>query len=366
MSLCFCIKGVRILSDIIIPASIDISKGTHHLLDSQYVESLKEYVYDREKSRYDYVKLNNLAMIYLYVHRRKNAFEEKKEKTKKEYLSELIRFFEDVRDTVGDFRNLDRRLMEKYENELIKRYPKRTTVARKLVIIKSFLKWLYKVNYLDKDVTVDMSGATVRIKDRPDRNLRTDEVQKVIRHYQNNPKVLALVATLATTGLRIAELASAVWGDLEWDEEVKGYFLTITGKGDKVRDAYIQENVLEVLKEYRRRVGLSDQLNPTDQSPFYPNRHGGFYNSNALSEQLNKYLEAAGVRTKDRRITAHWFRHYFSRQADMAGASITDIQRTLGHESIITTQGYLDRSTSRRLNVGKHVKLNLYQGDNKT
>ena len=346
----------------------DVAWGNKELLSTlltpAYVESIKERIYDEKAGEYDYSRLSNLAMIYLFAHQKKNAFESKKHKTVKEYISELLMFLQDVQNTVGDVRNLDRRQMEAYQETIVKKY-KRTTAARKITIIKGFLKWLYKVKYLDKDITIDMAGASVRVKDRPDRSLQTHEIQKVIDHFHDNVKVVSLIALLATTGLRIAEISKAIWGDLEWDDEVGGYFLKVIGKGDKLREAYIHEEVLDLLREYRKRVGLSDRLDPSDKSPLYPNNHGGFYNSNALSAQLNSYLEAAGVRTEERKITAHWFRHYFARQADIAGASITDIQRTLGHESLLTTQGYLDRLTSRRLNVGRMVKLRIKRGEEK-
>ena len=351
-------RGLMPVEHSLVSLSPELKGKISSLLDSGFVDLLKDQVYDKDFG-YDYSPLSNIAMIYLYIHQKKSAFEDRKDKTKQEYLSELLRFYREVERTVGDIRNLDRRMMENYEMSIIARYPKRTTASWKLVVVKSFLKWLYKVGYINQDITIDMSGATVKIKDRPDRNLKTDEVQRMIRYHHNNPKALALIALLATTGLRIAEVASAVWGNLEWDEEAKGYFLTVKGKGNKIRDAYIQENVLDVIKEYRRRVGMSDQINPADKSPFYPNVRGEHYNPRALSEQLNKYLQQAGVRTDERKITAHWFRHYFARQADLAGASLTDIQRTLGHESVITTQGYLERSAMRRQNVGRLVKIEL-------
>ncbi|WP_408011661.1 tyrosine-type recombinase/integrase [Pseudalkalibacillus sp. A8] len=42
-------------------------------------------------------------------------------------------------------------------------------------------------------------------------------------------------------------------------------------------------------------------------------------------------------------ITPHFFRHFFNLYSPQQGLSIYDIQRTLDHESIRTTEIYLDK-----------------------
>jgi integrase len=76
-----------------------------------------------------------------------------------------------------------------------------TTMSRKIIVIKSFLKWLHEVGYIKIPLHTAFLNNEVRMKDRPDRDLSYEEVKALIDHYRNHSLNHALLTLLATTGL---------------------------------------------------------------------------------------------------------------------------------------------------------------------
>lgn len=130
-------------------------------------------------------------------------------------------------------------------------------------------------------------------------------------------------------------------------------------KTPRIRHAIIREAVLQELMEYRRRLGLNVTLDPTDNTPFFTNRSGKHYLLSSLSDFVTKKLAAASLITvQGGKTTAHYFRHYFVRNAFRNGASVDRISKTIGHSiSRITEENYLPRELHKELDVGDFVVL---------
>jgi integrase len=69
-----------------------------------------------------------------------------------------------------------------------------------------------------------------------------------------------LLTLLATTGLRIQEIAQSRWCDLYYDSGIGEYFLRVKGKRDEIRHALIKKLVFERLQKLRVRKRLSPHL----------------------------------------------------------------------------------------------------------
>lgn len=191
-----------------------------------YVSDLESFIdYNEKQKQYLYENFTDEMMMYTFVHKRSHIQEEynKKEETKKEYIRDLIQFYgmlvsheaffkEDVVDfTEGSLlKNLDRRHVRRYQEWLKNEAPLRNgkigygiaTMARKIVVTKSFLKWLYEVDYIKVPLHTAFLNNEVRMKDRPDRDLSYEEVKALIDYYRNHPFNHALLTLLTTTGLR--------------------------------------------------------------------------------------------------------------------------------------------------------------------
>ena len=147
----------------------------------------------------------------------------------------------------------------------------------------------------------------------------------------------AMLETLFSTGLRVAELAR-----LDRDEiNVKGLpsilELVVTGKGGKTRTVYISARCLNWLKRYLEKrhdvekalfINYSTKKGDTDSKRL---------TTRSIERILKRYVMKAGLPVN---TTPHTLRHSFATDLMNNGVDIRLVQEFLGHEDISTTQIY--------------------------
>ncbi|WP_281278825.1 tyrosine-type recombinase/integrase [Paenibacillus kobensis] len=298
-------------------------------------------------------------MVYLYVHNREKA---RKAKTKEDYTRMLLAFLQYTA-AVGksDIRQFARFDMEAFQLHLEQRYTKSSTLAKKVVIVHSFLSWCYEEGYLSKNIARGLRPVKLVKEEIPERDIDELDLKDAILFYKDNPKVQSLLLILATSGMRLNEVITPCWKDLYWDRRQKRHYLITRTKRDKIRHVHIKDYALNVLLEYRKRVGLSTELNSEDETPFYPNRYGQRYTLSSLSSYLSKYIAAAGLTTiHGNRVTPHFMRHYFAQTAYAKGAPLDWISETVDHSSTkITKDNYLSRQLKKDRDVSDYVDLEM-------
>lgn len=329
------------------------------LLDDQYRGQVMEGISAQEddQGNYNYRAVSNLGMVYLYIHRRDRR---RKLNTKKEYARELLlllRYPAQLNKT--DIRELTRLDMEKFQQLLEQQGHRTSTLSKKIVIIQSFLTWCYEEGYLNKPIARGLQPVHMNRAELPDRDIDEQSLRSAIDYYKEQPKIQSLLFILATSGLRLNEIITPLWGDLYYDASRKRYYLRTRTKRDKLRHAHIKDYALEALLEYRRRLGLSTMISPGDSTPFYPNRLGKCYTLSSLSASLSTWMAEAGLTTiHGRRITPHYLRHYFTQTAYAKGAPLDWISETLDHSSTkITKENYLSRVMKKERDVSDYVDL---------
>ncbi|OGA43270.1 MAG: integrase [Betaproteobacteria bacterium RIFCSPLOWO2_12_FULL_63_13] len=138
------------------------------------------------------------------------------------------------------------------------------------------------------------------------------------------------------TGLRLSEMTSLCRQDLALGA---GAHVRCQGKGRKERCTPLAKQSVRVLKAWLRE---SPRAN-TDV--LFPNPHGGRLSADAVQYLLAKYAAVARGRCASltrKRVSPHVLRHTAAMELLQAGADRSVIALWLGHESIETTQIYLD------------------------
>ncbi|PGS53367.1 hypothetical protein COC46_07040 [Bacillus sp. AFS041924] len=102
---------------------------------------------------------------------------------------------------------------------------------------EGFFKYLYEQKYIEPPLHYSLVSANVTLNDLPNRDITYEEVKQILDFYKTSPLHYTILITLATSGLRAAELATAKWKDLSKDPS--GYWLKIMGKGRKELEVYI-------------------------------------------------------------------------------------------------------------------------------
>ncbi|MFB9759335.1 hypothetical protein [Ectobacillus funiculus] len=106
---------------------------------------------------------------------------------------------------------------------------KPATIARKSIVIRSFLRLLHKEEYLKTPLHSYFVSSAVKQKHTPNRDLTYEEVKALSEYWKQktHPINYAILILLATTGLRIQEVYKAKWSELFYDSSTGHYFLSI-------------------------------------------------------------------------------------------------------------------------------------------
>lgn len=146
----------------------------------------------------------------------------------------------------------------------------------------------------------------------------------------------ALILLAVQTGLRLSELTGLRREDVQFGP---GAHVRVIGKGRKERSTPLSKNTRAVLSAWMREPPRAP-----DQ-PLFPNARGGRLSAHGVHYLLSKHVDAAAkdcpsLRTK--RVSPHVLRHTTAMDLLQEGVEQRALALWLGHESVETTQMYLD------------------------
>ena len=146
----------------------------------------------------------------------------------------------------------------------------------------------------------------------------------------------SLILLAVQTGLRLSELTGLRRHDLHLET---GAHVRVMGKGRKERCTPLSKNTRSVLVAW-----LREPPRRPDQ-PVFPNSRGGQLSAHGVHYLLAKHV-AVAARTcpslGNKRVSPHVLRHAAAMDLLQQGIDLSVIALWLGHESIETTQIYLD------------------------
>jgi site-specific recombinase XerD len=147
-------------------------------------------------------------------------------------------------------------------------------------------------------------------------------------------RMLMLLAV--QTGLRLSEITGLRRKDLHLDA---GAHVECMGKGRRERCTPLSRPTVTALKQW-----LREPVRGSDGWLFCTAR-GDRLSPDAVQDLLAKYVAAAALvrpSFQKKRVTPHVLRHTLAMELLQAGADLSVIALWLGHESVETTQIYLD------------------------
>lgn len=193
-------------------------------------------------------------------------------------------------------------------------------------------------------------------KSRPKAIVGDDSIQRLLQTAANGRKTardpwperdLALVVTLITGGLRLAELIELSMRSI--DGPPGDRVLALRGKGNKERTVPLEPEVEAVIGQYiESRLRRFPGRIAMDASLFVDTRNQPMQRG-GVQYLIDRLYREAGIRSRvPRGALVHALRHTFATNLARNGASGTELQRLLGHESLATTQRYVD-ATAREV-----------------
>jgi integrase/recombinase XerD len=222
--------------------------------------------------------------------------------------------------------------------------------ARQYVLrIKSLLGYAHALGY-----TPFNAGATIKVRSDAS-NRGANLAKRIISEVEVGLLIRAapskrdrvLLEVIYAGGLRVSETVALTWSDvLPRDDRVQ---LSITGKGGKVRQVLLPEVVSRSLLSLRGDAGANDAV--------FASSKGGSLTERAVNGMVKRTAAKAGI---NEAVSPHWLRHAHGSHAIDHGASLPEVQTTLGHGNIATTSGYLharpDSSSGLKLDPGVFLR----------
>ncbi|MFQ5592269.1 MAG: site-specific integrase [Phycisphaerae bacterium] len=189
-------------------------------------------------------------------------------------------------------------------------------------------------------------------------------------HFLTRPEVEALLAApdqrtwfgrrdhafllvAAQTGLRLSEMTGLTRNDVTLGT---GAHVRVIGKGRKERCVPLAKPTVAVLKTWLHEPARGDG------QVLFPNSRGTRLSPDGVHYLLVRHATAAAKACpslKDKRVTVHVLRHTMALDLLQAGVDRSVIALWLGHESVETTQIYLEATLAMKEQaLGKTTPLN--------
>lgn len=232
----------------------------------------------------------------------------------------------------------------------------RSSIARKMSAIKSFLKFLKREGILCNNNWEIVS--TPKKEKKLPKFLYVDEVLELLNAPRKNELLgrrdWAILEVLYSTGIRVGELAALTLFSVDLEE---GY-IKVRGKGSRERIVPVGKYALQAVAVYleKSRPVLEARQKETEEksTALFLNRFGGDLTERSIRRLVQKY----GLKTNKSNLSPHMLRHSFASHLLNAGADLRAVQELLGHASVSTTQIYthITREELKRTYLRTHPR----------
>jgi integrase/recombinase XerC len=289
--------------------------------------------------------------------------------TLRNYASDLGQFLDYLTHTPSgdpraepELQQIDNLTIREFLGVLYRRGNRKSSVARKLACLRSFMKYLSAEGALAANPAKIV--ASPRLEKRLPEYLMLDSVTELVE-APDVATVLgkrdrAILELLYASGVRVSELVGLDKGDMDMGEVL----LRVLGKGRKERIVPFGGKAREALQAYLAvRAGLVHVGKRPDRAAarrpargmdaaeaVFLNAHGGRLTTRSVGYIVDRYIGRLAQRLK---IHPHTLRHTFATHMLNAGADLRAIQEFLGHESLSTTQKYTHVSIEHLMRVYK-------------
>lgn len=222
-------------------------------------------------------------------------------------------------------------------NKATKEPIKRSTQNYYLIALRNLLNY-----FADRNI-LSLPAEKIKLIKQKERSIKFLDLEQIGKLLSvPNTKTLiglrdrAILETLFSTGVRIAELVNLNREQFINIKDKKDLELGIIGKGGRPRTIYFSERALSWLKKYlesrkdKERALFINYKRPKNQT-------GKRLSARTIENLVKNYALLAGCPIT---TTPHTIRHSFATDLLKKGVDIRIVQEFLGHKNISTTQIY--------------------------
>jgi len=242
-----------------------------------------------------------------------------------------------------------------------KRPLKKSTQNYYLIALRGLLNY-----FASRDILSLPSEKIELAKDRdekPVKFLNLEQVEKLLLAPDTSHNIglrdRAILETLFSAGLRVAELVALNREQIKIKDETKYLEVGIVGKGGRPRTVYFSERAVAWLRKYLKSRKDNDKalfINYKKGAKDFSSRR---LTVRSIEDIVKKYVVLTGLPIT---TTPHVIRHSFATDLLTQGVDLRSVQEFLGHKNIATTQIYTHvtskrlRDIHRKFHGGKNLK----------
>ena len=203
------------------------------------------------------------------------------------------------------------------------------SIQRALSCIRSFLAHLSRIGSVEANAASAVRAPKTRR--RLPKLLDTDQTAQLLNFEPKTTLDLrdaAMLELFYGSGLRLSELVALDIADLDLDEG----FVTVTGKGRKVRQVPLGSFCIRALRGY-----LAQRAGAAPASPVFCARGNARIGRRTVQQRL-RTISVRQLGTNA--VHPHMLRHSFASHLLESSGDLRAVQELLGHSDISTTQIY--------------------------
>ncbi len=260
--------------------------------------------------------------------------------TMQNYRQDIMQFLSLVSAGEGPIQKVNHHMLRRYLAWLKENGYTRSSAARKLSAVRSFLSFLLREGDLEKGSWSNVS--TPRQEKRLPQFFYYHEVLALLEAPQCGTLLgyrdRTMLELLYASGLRVSELTGLKRASCNLEERL----VKVLGKGSKERIVPMGTIAASFLEEYIERVrpqllAAAGEGCDTKTEKLFINHRGGPLSDRGVRYIFEKYVRKVSHKAG---LSPHSLRHSFATHMLEQGADLRVLQELLGHASVSTTQVY--------------------------
>ncbi len=281
------------------------------------------------------------------------------ENTVRVYLADLQPFVQFLDGAAAEPSQMDRHLLRRYLAWLStsarggKRGYARISVARKLVVLRSFYRFLTQAGHLASNPIPKGRALQIKVEKRLPVFMDRGDVNRLLEAPDASSELglrdRAILELLYASGVRLSELAGLNLRDVD----LQAREARVHGKGSKERIVLMGKPTVQALSQYI--MDGRAHLQREGVEALFLNRYGRRLSRRSIEKVVSRNAMKAATRPG---VHAHTLRHTFATHLLEGGADLRVVQELLGHASPTTTQIYthVTQSEARRVYMATHPR----------
>lgn len=270
----------------------------------------------------EFLKINVINDFISYISKKNYSIN-----TYTSYINDLYYFYIFIK---KDLKKVTFEDVKDYLEHLNLKKEKPSSVRRKISSLKSFYKFLYKNNYMDKKDYPLTKAAYPKMEKKLPKFIYYNDLLEIINEStkdKDGVRDRLIIEMLYATGVRVSELINIKINDIDFNNRR----IIVLGKGNKERIVYYGEYAEEVLKEYMKTHERKNH------NYLFVNSKGGQLTDRGVRYIIDNIMSKLSVKTH---VTPHVLRHTFATDMLNNGCDIKVVQELLGHSSLKATEIY--------------------------